>query len=548
MDIKDQRDKFLAFSFAAADLSLEITPTHTIAFTAGASRILFTQPEEDIVGLNILDQFEGSERQLVQQVFDTAEAGDRFGPLLVRRNADVGAKCIVLSGYKLPYGNDHIFISISRVKSASLSDNFSSRLDAETQLLDQNGFAEVAADTLKLGEEIGQDLTLTFLDLPSPGVLREAWGEEKARDFLAHTGALLRAYAVNDSSARLSENKFGIIHGTDVDSDALSKHLVETSQRLNPYGFPVEIEKSTVRIEHTLNEGDKLRALHHTINTFVDPDHAENVASSISEAVDQMMHETGQRIRQFRTALDERALELEVQPIVDLKKQKPLHHEALVRFQKHASPAEVVDFATGIGLVPDLDLTVCQAVVEYLASHPYADLCLSANVSAQSIMSNIFNNSLVALLNRQDFDRRRLIFEITDSCTVEDLETMNNMIQTLRRLGHKVALDDFDGGAESFRFLRHLDIDYLKLDGDYIRSLSDYPRERHILSAMTDLCHKLDVTTIATRIEAPGHVGRLISLGVDAGQGFLFGKPMPLAHLLFESPSIEIEQSASDAS
>ncbi len=546
MDIKDQRDKFLAFSFAAADLSLEISADYNVVFSAGAATTLFRQDQGELEGLSFLDQFTGSERGLVQQILDTAQPGSRFGPLLIRPASESGAaNCVVLSGYKLPYGNDHVFLSLSGIKSASLSSNFSARLDAETQLPDKDSFTDIAAGTLKLGEEVGQDLTLTFLNLPSPEVLKEAWGEVKASDFLSHTGALLRAYAINDSTARFSGTKFGLIHGTDIDGTAISSHLVETSQRLNPYGFPLEVEQQTIRIEHGLNEGDKLRALHHTINCFVEEDSQPQLIQSMSGAIDKMMHETGQRIRQLRTALDERSLELEVQPVVDLKSQKPMQYEALVRFQNEKSPIEVVEFATGIGLISDVDLAVCKTAIDYIVAHPYADITLSVNISAQSIMSSIFNTSLVALVNREGLDASRLIFEITDSCTIDDLESLNNAIQTLRRLGHKVALDDFDPGTESLRFLRHLDIDQLKFDGDYIRSLSDYPRERHILSAMTGLCHDLDILTVATRIEAPGHVGRLITLGVDAGQGYLFGKPLPLAHLILEAPAREQSSLAS---
>jgi len=121
--------------------------------------------------------------------------------------------------------------------------------------------------------------------------------------------------------------------------------------------------------------------------------------------------------------------------------------------------------------------------------------------------------------------RRQIMFEITESSHIEDLHAANRFIQGLRRAGHQVCLDDFGAGSAALRYLHALDIDVVKIDGRYVRSAFEKPRNQAFLKAVVGLCHDLGVATIAEMVEDVSSVRMLRTCGVQFGQGYLFGEP-----------------------
>ena len=121
--------------------------------------------------------------------------------------------------------------------------------------------------------------------------------------------------------------------------------------------------------------------------------------------------------------------------------------------------------------------------------------------------------------------RPRRLLELTETHQLTDLNAANRAIQSLRKLGHAVCLDDFGAGAASLDYLRLLEVDFIKFDGRYIRSLTVDSKEEVILKHMVNLCRELGIETIAEMIETPGVARLAEALGVSLGQGWCFAKP-----------------------
>jgi EAL domain-containing protein (putative c-di-GMP-specific phosphodiesterase class I) len=117
------------------------------------------------------------------------------------------------------------------------------------------------------------------------------------------------------------------------------------------------------------------------------------------------------------------------------------------------------------------------------------------------------------------------MIEITESAKLEDLARAAQAVQRLRGRGHVVCLDDFGAGASSLPYLQQLTVDYVKIDGVYIRSITDSPRERAIVQGVLTTCKCLGIRTVAEMIEKEDQHKCLLDLGVDLGQGWLYGKP-----------------------
>jgi EAL domain-containing protein (putative c-di-GMP-specific phosphodiesterase class I) len=128
----------------------------------------------------------------------------------------------------------------------------------------------------------------------------------------------------------------------------------------------------------------------------------------------------------------------------------------------------------------------------------------------------------------------RLVLEITETAAIYNIHVAKDFLRTLRSQGYEFALDDFGMGFSSFYQLKNLDVDYLKIDGSFIRNLSHDPVDRHLVLAMVHLAHSLGKQTIAEFVEDGGTLEMLREIGVDCAQGFHIGRPRPLDETLQE--------------
>jgi EAL domain-containing protein (putative c-di-GMP-specific phosphodiesterase class I) len=215
---------------------------------------------------------------------------------------------------------------------------------------------------------------------------------------------------------------------------------------------------------------------------------------------------------------------LAYQPVVSLKDGRLHHFEALARFAPGASPDLTIRFAEELDLIRELDLAVTAAVVDALARSP-ADIRIAVNVSALSLMTPGFVDAFEAVA--APVAPERMMVEVTETQDLGDLDRAAAIITHLRRDGRSVCLDDFGAGAATLEYLRRLDVDFVKIDGRYVRDAGAVPRDAVILKHMVALCRELGVATIAEMVETAETAALLSSLGVDLVQGFAYSRPLP---------------------
>jgi EAL domain-containing protein (putative c-di-GMP-specific phosphodiesterase class I) len=118
-----------------------------------------------------------------------------------------------------------------------------------------------------------------------------------------------------------------------------------------------------------------------------------------------------------------------------------------------------------------------------------------------------------------------MMFELTESSLVEDIENVSAYIKALRKRGHKISLDDFGAGANAYNYLRSFDADFVKIDGPFLKSALTDDRQRALVKSIVLLCHELGIEMIGEMIETEQMSQAAASLGIEYGQGYLFGKP-----------------------
>jgi EAL domain-containing protein (putative c-di-GMP-specific phosphodiesterase class I) len=169
---------------------------------------------------------------------------------------------------------------------------------------------------------------------------------------------------------------------------------------------------------------------------------------------------------------------------------------------------------------------------EYLANRQPEDHCLFAiNLSGASLKDDEFKSQLISRLEERPHLGRLLCFEITETAAMGNLAVANKFILELRRLGCRFALDDFGSGLSSFNYLKNLSVDYLKIDGAFVRDMAHNEVDRAMVEAIHRIGHEVGLKTIAEFVDSEQTLEVLKRIGVDYAQGNYVHVPQPLASL-----------------
>jgi PAS domain S-box-containing protein len=239
-------------------------------------------------------------------------------------------------------------------------------------------------------------------------------------------------------------------------------------------------------------------------------------------------------VGRIRDALDEDRLVLYAQPIIDVATGATAHHELLVRLiapgGEVIAPGAFLPVAEQCGLIRDIDRRVFDlAILHAAAGHPVA-----INVSAESISEPGLFRLVEEQLAAHSIDPELIIFEITETALVRNEGVAQAFIESVRRLGCGVALDDFGTGYGSFRYLKNLPVNVLKVDQEFVRDLEGETSmvNRHVIEATVTLARGMGHKTVAEGVETESTLAIIRELGVDYAQGYLFARPAPAKQLL----------------
>ncbi len=243
------------------------------------------------------------------------------------------------------------------------------------------------------------------------------------------------------------------------------------------------------------------------------------------------------QLRAFKKIVVQERFEIALQPIVNIGDGQLHHFEALARFDTDyyaGSPFEFMCFAEDIGVIQEFDLAMTLKVVTLIKRMRRIgyEVGVAVNVSGRSIQSQAFLRHFFRILEDCGDIRHLLMFELTESSQIDDLETTNRILSRIRDFGHKVALDDFGAGAAGLQYLRVLKVDCVKIDGVYIRNAIEDAENRSFLRSMAELCAGLGIETVGECVENEEQRSFLQGIGVTYAQGWLYGKPLPVDEAL----------------
>ena len=218
------------------------------------------------------------------------------------------------------------------------------------------------------------------------------------------------------------------------------------------------------------------------------------------------------------------------------------HYEILVRYEdekgKLVPPGVFLPPAERYNLIGMLDRWVVRSTFEWLSKHPTElnnlGLC-SINLSGASLGDDNMPNYIKSCFEQTQIDPHKICFEITETVAVTNLMKANEFIKDLKEIGCKFSLDDFGVGMSSFAYLKHMDVDYVKIDGSFVRNIVSDPIDKEMVRSINDIGHILGKQTVAEFCEDQDCYDVLKQLSVDYVQGYFIGKPEPIDQIDFST-------------
>jgi EAL domain-containing protein (putative c-di-GMP-specific phosphodiesterase class I) len=518
-----ERDELVAAAFAASDLLVEIEDDGTIAFIAGAIERIGASAIQSPVGLPLYDIFEPADRQAVRDHVAQLASGRAVPPVLVRLRRG-GVQTMLFGGCHMPQGRTILFLGVADQASPRAS---SLNLIAETErgLMSRPVFTALAMR--RLPEDLASGLKLAFIEVVGftslgdhvPAVMMWGLATAIARQ-VRLSGAFIEA--VGD----LGRGRYGVLHRGEIRLAELDHAVASLVHAAAPGAPRPRIVAATMEPGRDGLFGRKAgRVLRYAMERFAIGGERAATPAAGEDELERLFPDTIARVDTLERVIEAGDFDLAYQPVVDLTDRGVRHAEALVRFSDGTTPLAAVAAAEAAGMIGDFDLAICSRAIEHLHAAVPAVPAVAVNLSGRSLEARGFPARLKALLDTCRVPSQRLMFELTETAILGEVESVNRVVQDLRHRGHRFCLDDLGSGANSFHFLRSIPVDFVKIDGAFGRDALRNERDRSFLRYVSGFCRENGILAIAEMIETEADARSYRELGIDYGQGYLFGRP-----------------------
>ncbi|WP_049767740.1 putative bifunctional diguanylate cyclase/phosphodiesterase [Parvibaculum lavamentivorans] len=410
-----------------------------------------------------------------------------------------------------------------------------STYDELTGLLNRVRLKEALTDAMIAAQRGRQNSAFLLVAVDNLALVNDAFGFDVADEVIVCVGERLRGLARRgDSLGRYAGNKFGLVL-----PNCNEERLSAVCDRLLAEVRDKVVMTARGPVAVTVSAG-----------SIALPGHASSVDQALARAEEALVS-AKQRLRdshvvyapsrerektrlrninvadELITALNDKRIRIAYQPIVDATTCEPMMYECLVRMEQPdgniAAAGHFVPVAEKLGLIGLIDYRVMELAVETLRARP--DVKLSLNVSGRTTGDRLWRDTLASHLDRDKHLAERLVIEITETVAIHEVSELTDFVATFRELGCQIAIDDFGAGYTSFRNLKTLDVDMVKIDGSFVIDLATNPDNQFFVRTLVDLARNFNLPTVAEWVSNEEEVVMLRNLGVEYLQGFYLGEP-----------------------
>ena len=518
------RDRFLAFAFAGSDLLIETGLDGVVVFATGAFRLRLGADSDKYLGRRITSMIAAADQTSLAMALATVTLRGRIAPLVLRL-ADAESTPVALAALMMPGPPARLCFTIGPVPVVPGLTPAVNAGVAEPLL-----FVREAA----LAMRNGADGRLGLLEVENWRDVQSLLAPEDMRALRDGISGVLAGAGSGVLAGEIAAGRYGVLGGSGLDVTGLAERMRDVVAA-GPAARHTKVSETALTLDPgPLTPSQAARTLRYAVTRFAAGGSEAVDADGAADGLAGIIARSGQRARAMREAIAARRFRIRFQPIVSLEDRAIHHFEALLRPAEMAShpsatTQEFVLFAEMVGLAEELDMAVLEEVLLALRAAPAARVAV--NVSGLSMQSAPFRQRVLDLLTAHSDiggapnTPHRLLIELTETAEIDDMGAAAAAIAELRGHGVPVCLDDFGAGGAAFRYLREFGVDYVKIDGLYVRAATRGDRERGFVRSMVELAGTVGAQVVAEMIETEEQAVLMRELGVHYGQGWLFGRP-----------------------
>ncbi|MGY4228522.1 diguanylate cyclase (GGDEF)-like protein [Bradyrhizobium sp. USDA 4503] len=412
-----------------------------------------------------------------------------------------------------------------------------SRHDPLTNELNRTHLIASLAETMEECARFRSSCAFMLIGIDHLARVNDAFGFDVADAVIAEVAKRIRArLRSGDMLGRFSGNKFGLIlrnctvDDTNVAAErflaAVRDEVVPTKS--GPVSVTVSIGAVTIP-RHARSAEEAVNRAQETLDAA-----KSRRAGSFALWKPNVERDAQRRVNirvtdEIVTALNERRIVIGFEPVVDARLRQPAFYECLVRMEQDDGRAllapDIVPVAERLGLIRLVDHRVLELAIAELAAAPGVQLSL--NISPDTTMDPDWWATIESLMRAHPGVGERLIVEITETVAIQDIDDVRGFVTRLKNFGSRIAIDDFGAGYTSFRNLRKLGVDIVKIDGAFVQNIVRSADDRAFVQTLIDLARRLEIRTVAEWVQDEEAAVMLREWGCDFIQGRLIGLASP---------------------
>ncbi|MDI3323745.1 EAL domain-containing protein [Pontibacterium granulatum] len=411
-----------------------------------------------------------------------------------------------------------------------------------TGLINRYEFEQRLAQLLRKARQDNIQHAVFFLDIDQFKVVNDSCGHMAGDQLLRQIGALIQSRVrQGDVVSRLGGDEFAVLleHCTALDAARIAEDLRSAVEE-SVFGWGENIFRVTVSIGVVNIDGQSPETAE--LMTFADTScylakelGRNRIYLHQNNATSQRRQDEAMWVGRIHEGINGNRFCLYVQEIAGLQDQQTCHYEVLIRYRDEKGaivpPGAFLPPAERFGLSPKLDRWVIRQVCEFLAGNSDRNLKLSINLSGLSIADDELLQYVRKTLASYGVDPKKLGFEITETAAISNLANAVQFIEAMNDIGCSFSLDDFGSGLSSFGYLKTLPVDYVKIDGIFVKDILDDQVDLAMVRSINDIGHLMGKRTIAEFVENQAIADLLKQVGVDYAQGYGISKPRPIETL-----------------
>lgn len=418
-----------------------------------------------------------------------------------------------------------------------------------TGLVNRYEFEQRLGPLLRKARQDNIQHAVFFLDIDQFKVVNDSCGHMAGDQLIRQIGALIQSRVrQTDVVSRLGGDEFAVLleHCTPPEAARIAEEL-RSAVEDSVFGWGENIFRVTVSIGVVYVDGQSPATAE--LMTFADT--ACYMAKELgrnriylhqNNATSKRRQDEAIWVGRIHEGIAENRFCLYVQDIADLQDPQNCHYEVLIRYRDESGsivpPGAFLPPAERFGLSPKLDRWVIRRVCEFLARNNDRDFKLSINLSGLSIADDELLQFVRNTLDSCGVDPKQLAFEITETAAISNLANAVRFIEAMNDIGCSFALDDFGSGLSSFGYLKTLPVDYVKIDGIFVKDILDDQVDLAMVRSINDIGHLMGKKTIAEFVENQAIADTLKQVGVDYAQGYGISKPRPIESLVAASECV----------